>query len=94
MFFACFVLVVAAGGGYGGYRLGYQTASLEAVRMDGSISRDIGWDLSAGFLYRPFLNQNVLVRVGSAVLLPEAGQENLFGNQTNYHAFTNLILQY
>jgi protein-disulfide isomerase len=30
MFFACFVLVVAAGGGYGGYRLGYQTASLEA----------------------------------------------------------------
>ena len=71
-----------------------QTASLEAVRMDGSISRDIGWDLSAGFLYRPFLNQNVLVRVGSAVLLPEAGQENLFGNQTNYHAFTNLILQY
>jgi hypothetical protein len=71
-----------------------QTASLEAVRMDGSISRNIGWDLSAGFLYRPFLNQNVLVRVGSAVLLPEAGQENLFGNQTNYHAFTNLILQY
>lgn len=71
-----------------------QTESLEVVRMDGSISRDIGWDLSAGFLYRPFLNQNVLIRVGSAVLLPEAGQENLFGNQTNYHAFTNLILQY
>jgi hypothetical protein len=71
-----------------------QTESLELVRMDGSISRDIGWDLSAGFLYRPFLNQNVLVRMGSAVLLPESGQENLFGNQTNYHAFTNLILQY
>ncbi len=71
-----------------------QTESLEVVRMDGSISRDIGWDLSAGFLYRPFLNQNVLIRIGSAVLLPEAGQENLFGNQTNYHAFTNLILQY
>jgi hypothetical protein len=71
-----------------------QTESLEVVRQDGSISRNIGWDLSAGFLYRPFLNQNVLIRVGSAVLLPEAGQENLFGNQTNYHAFTNLILQY
>ena len=71
-----------------------QTESIEALRMDGSVSRNIGWDLSAGVLYRPFLNQNVLVRVGSAVLLPEAGQENLFGNQTNYHAFTNLILQY
>ena len=71
-----------------------QTATLEVLRQDGSIDRNIGWDLSAGFLYRPLLTNNVVIRVGSGVLIPEQGQENLFGNQTNYHAFTNLILQY
>lgn len=70
------------------------TASLEVLRQDGSIGRDIGWDLSAGFLYRPLLTNNVLIRLGSGVLIPEQGEENLFGNQTNYHAFTNIILQY
>ena len=70
------------------------TAALEVLRQDGSIGRDIGWDLSAGFLYRPLLTNNVIIRIGSGVLIPEQGQENLFGNQTNYHAFTNLILQY
>lgn len=70
------------------------TSTLQALRQDGSISRNIGVDLSLGLLYRPFLNNNVQVRVGSGVLLPGSGQENLFGNQINYDAFTNLILQY
>jgi len=71
-----------------------QTATLEALRQDGSIARDIGVDLSLGLLYRPFLNNNVQIRVGSGVLLPAAGHENLFGDRINYDAFTNLILQY
>lgn len=70
------------------------TSTLEAIRQDGSISNNIGWDLSSGFLYRPFLNNNVQIRLGSACLIPAAGQENLFGNKTNYHAFTNVTLQY
>jgi len=71
-----------------------QTATLESLRQDGSIARDIGVDLSLGLLYRPFLNNNVQVRVGSGVLLPAAGHENLFGDRVNYDAFTNLIFQY
>lgn len=71
-----------------------QTAALEAVRQDGSINRNIGFDLSTGAIYRPFLNNNVQLRGGAACLLPGAGQENLFGNQTNFVAFTNVILQY
>jgi len=71
-----------------------QTEALQVVRQDGSIDRNIGWDLSTGLLYRPFLNNNVQMRLGTACLIPGSGQENLFGNQTNYHAFTNLILQY
>jgi hypothetical protein len=71
-----------------------EVATLEALRQDGSISRDIGYDLSVGLLYRPFLNNNVQIRVGTACLLPASGYDNLFGDKTNYDAFTNLILQY
>jgi hypothetical protein len=71
-----------------------QTETLESLRQDGSISRDIGFDLSLGLLYRPFLNNNVQIRAGTGVLLPGSGQENLFGDQINYDVFTNLILQY
>lgn len=70
------------------------TSSLEAVRQDGSIGRDIGFDISTGLLYRPFLNNNVQFRFGGALLLPEKGLENLFGDKRLYDVFTNVILQY
>jgi hypothetical protein len=70
------------------------TSSLEAVRQDGSIGRNIGFDLSSGLLYRPFLNNNVQFRLGGAILLPENGLENLFGDKRLYDVFTNVILQY
>lgn len=68
--------------------------SLEAVRQDGSFDRDIGFDLSSGLLYRPFLNNNVQVRLGAGTLFVDDGFENLFGNKQLYQVFTNLILQY
>ena len=71
-----------------------QVAVIQDLRQDGSISRNIGVDLSVGFLYRPFLNNNVLIRTGVGVLLPGQGQKNLFGDKTNYDAFTNFIFQY
>jgi len=69
-------------------------AVLNAVRQDGSFSRDIGVDLSAGVLYRPFLNNNVQVRLGSGALLPSSGLRGLYGDKVLYDVFTNLILQY
>ena len=71
-----------------------QVAVIQDLRQDGSISRNIGVDLSVGFLYRPFLNNNVQIRTGVGVLLPGQGQKNLFGDKTNYDAFTNFIFQY
>lgn len=68
--------------------------ALRLVRQDGTIDRNIGWDLSAGILYRPFLNNNVQVRAGFATLLPESGTKNLFGNSVLYSGFCNLIFQY
>jgi len=67
---------------------------LQAVRQDGSIGRTIGYDLSAGFLYRPFLNNNVQLRVGAATLIPQEGVKNLFGSEILWDVFTNVILQY
>jgi hypothetical protein len=71
-----------------------EVAPLQAVRQDGSFDRDIGYDFSAGVLYRPFLNNNVQVRAGASVLLPKDGVKNLYGESELYDFFTNLILEY
>jgi hypothetical protein len=68
--------------------------TLEVVRQDGSFGRNIGYDLSTGFLYRPFLNNNIQIRTGASCLLPTGATKNLFGNEVLYSLFGNLILQY
>jgi hypothetical protein len=71
-----------------------ETAVLETLRQDGSISREIGFDLSAGILYRPFLNNNILLRFGAGTLLPADGVKNLFGDRVLFDMFSNVILAY
>lgn len=68
--------------------------SLQVLRHDSTIGQDIGFDLSTGIVYRPFLNNNVQIKVGTGFLLPGDGLKRIYGNETLYHAFTNLILQY
>ena len=68
--------------------------TLEVLRQDGSFGRNIGYDLSTGFLYRPFLNNNIQIRTGASCLLPTGATKNLFGNEVLYSLFGNLILQY
>ena len=71
-----------------------QTDFLQTVRQDGSISRNIGVDVSTGLLYRPFLNNNVQIRFGVASLTPSAGLKNLYGDKMLYNVFSNLIFLY
>ena len=71
-----------------------QTDVLQTVRQDGSIGRNIGIDLSAGVLFRPFLNNNVQIRFGVASLTPGDGMKNLYGDKMLYDVFSNLILLY
>ncbi len=71
-----------------------QVSVLETLRHDGSIGQDIGVDLSAGIIYRPFLNNNLQLRAGGAGLLPGSGLKNLYGDKVLYDFFGNLILQY
>ena len=42
------------------------------------IRKSIGVDLGAGFLWRPLLNENVLVEGGFTGLLPGAGFDDIY----------------
>ena len=74
------------------------TKVLDALRMQEGIDRSIGWDLSAALTYRPFLTQNVVLRLSGAMLLPGKGFKELFdsaeGNKRYYSVLTNVVLTY
>ena len=74
------------------------TSSLEALRNEGSIPRDIGWDLSAAAIWRPKATQNIVARLSAAALLPGKGFRDLFdnsnGNRNYYSVLANVILSY
>ncbi|HTH28663.1 MAG TPA: hypothetical protein VL918_09365 [Sphingobium sp.] len=74
------------------------TATLEVLRNEGSIPRDIGWDLSAATIWRPKATQNIVLRLSAAALLPGAGFKDLFTNRDRnrnyYSVLANLILNY
>ena len=48
------------------------TETLELVLFQDGIDREIGWDLSAGVRWRPFLNENAVLLAGVAALFPGA----------------------
>jgi hypothetical protein len=74
------------------------TAILQELRNEGSIPRDIGWDLSAATVWRPWVNQNVVTRLSAATLIPGKGFRDLFDNSRRhrnyYSVLANVILTY
>jgi len=72
-----------------------RTETLELVLFQSPIHREIGWDLSAGVRWRPYLNQNAVVVGGVAALLPGKGFADIYESRSPlFAAFTNLILTY
>ncbi len=69
----------------------HKTESLEALRVEGSIPRDIGWDLSMAAIYRPKATQNMVFRLSGAALIPGKGFKDLF-DQTDKRDFHYSIL--
>ena len=49
------------------------TAVVEALRQQGSISPDLGWDYSVATIWRPWQTQNIVFRASGAVLEPGSG---------------------
>ncbi|KEQ51601.1 hypothetical protein [Sphingobium chlorophenolicum] len=74
------------------------TATLQALRNEGSIPKSIGWDLSTAAIWRPKATQNIVFRLSGATLLPGAGFRDLFTNSERnrnyYSVLANLILSY
>lgn len=70
------------------------TAVLEVARNQGPIERDIGWDISAAAIWRPWMHQNVILRASAAALVPGEGYEQLYGDETGYSVLINLVLTY
>jgi len=74
------------------------TATLETLRNEGSIPRDIGWDLSAAAIWRPKATQNIVARLSAAALVSGDGFRDLFDNlgndRTYFSVLANVIVSY
>jgi len=72
-----------------------QTEVLEAARNQAPISRDIGTDFSVAWIWRPFMTQNLVVRLSGAALDPGDGLADLYGNDDIFYTVLgNIILTY
>lgn len=71
------------------------TEVLEVARQQPDIPRHIGTDVSAALIWRPFMTQNVVMRLSYAALLPGSGYRSLNPDQGRPHSLlANLILTY
>ncbi|WP_234002375.1 hypothetical protein [Erythrobacter sp. AP23] len=74
------------------------TATLQALRNEGSIPKEIGWDLSAAAIWRPKATQNIVFRLSAAALISGDGFDDLFTSLGNpgayYSVLVNAILTY
>ena len=71
-----------------------ETAPVEVARAQGTIDDSIGYDLSAALIWRPFMSQNIVVRVSYAQLLTTDGFSELYGQSDPYSFLTNVILTF
>ena len=67
------------------------TAGLQVLRSEGSIPKDIGWDLSLAGIWRPKATQNIVGRLSAAVLLPGDGFKDLFENRERDRAYVSIL---
>jgi hypothetical protein len=74
------------------------TATLQALRNEGSIPREIGFDLSAAAIWRPKANQNLVFRLSAATLVAGDGFRDLFtargGGREFVSILANVVLTY
>lgn len=72
-----------------------ETATLELARNQRKIKREIGTDFSVAWIWRPYMHQNVVVRLSGALLEPGDGLAALYGDDdTFYTVLGNIIFNY
>jgi hypothetical protein len=57
-----------------------KTGSLDLLLFQPNIRKNIGLDLGGGFLYRPLLNENVVITAGVTGLLPGGGFDDIYSS--------------
>jgi len=67
------------------------TTVLERLRQQCCIRRDIGWDVSASAIYRPFVTQNIVLRLSGALLQPGDGFRDIFTNEPRDHRYYSIL---
>jgi hypothetical protein len=83
----------------------HKTGVLQSLLFQPGIRKSIGIDVGGGVLYRPLLNENVVIQAGLTALLPGAGFDDLFSSpcsppgcgaqaKTLYNGFVALKLTY
>ena len=74
------------------------TTVIQRLRQQGTVRRDIGWDLSAAIVYRPLAIQNIVFRLSGALLQPGQGFRDLFTDEQrdkrSYSVLLNTILTF
>jgi hypothetical protein len=68
------------------------TTIVEALRQQGNISQDLGWDASMALTYRPFQTQNIVFRASGAILAPGAGFNQLFTTSDHAGQYYSVLL--
>jgi hypothetical protein len=67
------------------------TATLQVLRNEGSIPKEIGFDLSAAAIWRPKANQNLVFRLSAATLLAGDGFQDLFDSRGGGQEFVSIL---
>ncbi|MDY7091505.1 MAG: hypothetical protein SX243_00890 [Acidobacteriota bacterium] len=71
------------------------TEAIQLLLFQSDIDEEIGWDLSLGARWRPYLNNNVVLLAGVAAFLPGAGFEDIYQSDDSlYMGFVNLTLTF
>lgn len=70
------------------------TSVIEVARAQADIDRHLGYDLSASLTYRPFMTQNIVVRLSYAQLLSGNGYQQLFGKDDPVSVLLNAVLTF
>ncbi|MEY4966119.1 MAG: hypothetical protein RL274_1702 [Pseudomonadota bacterium] len=68
------------------------TTAIQALRQQGGIGQDLGWDMSLATTWRPWMTQNIVLRASGAVLSPGAGFNHLFNNSGRDGQYYSVLL--
>jgi len=62
------------------------------LRNEGSIPTDLGFDVSVGAVWRPFMTQNIVLRGSAAMFEPGAGFGDLFTDSRRDDRYYSVLL--